>query len=295
MRDLTLTPVSRYVIAGAILTACSSDHDQLQPKASYDAPFPKDVAINLPLFIGDQVTTAKGGDTNVYEVAYNNINHHSYIMNDVCDTLFDGCAHKMEGLLYLNQQLDDTSWWYNGFKVTDQGLVGFMETKAQRLAMDREIESVLETAELAVHSNSYRIEPDKKAIHEFYTKNIAESKPQVIVAQHFPEKETLPVIAVKEKKKPATQEALYIKRTAKLVSRIGTNPETSAFRLMFNKKAKYDVQVYNSLGKTVHHTVADGFNVDLDFSYLPEGNYLILVVDPRTNEQDTRKLVVASI
>lgn len=165
-----------------LIASCeeSSLEEAFSPKSRFDNPFPKR-SINLETVFGDQLFLLAEGDTLELSIAFEKENRVN-VISDVKggELIFKGTASRYRGMLYLNEQISDSTYWIYAVKIENDSVKGLQTGWFQMLMWDKLIESRgdslfpnngknrLNLESIAKHEDDYLLTPEKKILRTFY-------------------------------------------------------------------------------------------------------------------------------
>lgn len=264
-------------------------------KITYIDKFPKRKK-DLRWKLGNSFMVKNGKDTSNYSIKYDDASKTNYIISESNDTIFKGSISKYRGLYYFDYQLNDTSFWIYTVEINTgifdevKTIRGMGEMYSQMLMLKEEIEkgnfsSLIQYKD--TNENNYRLEPDKKIMHEFYTAAIDSFKYDTLIL-----KEDIISEKIENDLNILIDESISVDFEDYLIySNVFPNPFAESFTIKLNESSNYKYELFDKSGKLMQSAVFKGYTKKVNAGNLSSGLYILKITDLNTNNSEDLKLI----
>lgn len=258
------------ISATSLIVSCEDPY----PEITFSQPI-KGKQVNLAHHLGNQFEIERDSVRVKYNIAFDQTNKTNWIIKEESDTIFKGTVTKRNRLFLLNRQLDDGKYSISALTFNYEYITG-LETEwlqstiiKNMLAKGLYQNSVTSKSDI---STSLNVEPKEgRKLFNFVLDQLEK--------EHIFHPENTQTISN------------TLDETYNPVRSIYPNPFTSHITIDLTEEAAYEFQVYSLQGNLLHKSEINTQNIKLDLSQLPQGKYIIRVINTELHIMHEEKII----
>lgn len=271
-----------------VISSCKQAEEKTEEtvriRSTFDSSFPKNNK-NLSNILGDELVLKSGDDTLTLKITSTKIDN-LIINTNTKDTVFFGSVCKYRDFYYLNEKLNDTTYYISAIKIKGNLIYGLSNRFMQFWEVDNQIlegRNKKLVKSFSPDSTVIRLHVDKKELKNLFNTIISTVVPDTILNYNksyfeVPDKKE----AVTNLKKGENYSGL----------KVYPNPATDFITIELKHKSKSSFQISDLNGRTILQGQLNESVNKIAIPNQPAGIYLLTVLNSENNETEAKKIVL---